>query len=138
MDSVVDPFVAAVNEVLGEEAGYVNNPADPGGETKWGISKRAFPSVDIVNLTREQASALYRTNYWNPLLQYTLDPQFRLVAFECAVNQGLARCRSLIEVSKGQLSWFMAERALSYASDKAFVTFGRGWLRRLFKEVTST
>ena len=61
-----DPFEAAVNDVLGEEGGYVNNPADPGGETNWGISKRAFPQVDIKALTRDDAKALYRANYWDP------------------------------------------------------------------------
>jgi lysozyme family protein len=135
MPDNVDPFTAAVNEVLGEEAGYVNNPADPGGETKWGISKRAFPDVDIANLSRDDAAALYRTHYWDPLEEFHLSGKFQLVAFEAAVNQGLSRVKPWLVAAEGQLDWFMAERALAYFSDKNFSTFGKGWLRRLFKEV---
>lgn len=42
-----DFFSIAIDRVLGLEDGYVNNPADPGGETKWGISKRSYPQLDI-------------------------------------------------------------------------------------------
>lgn len=135
MSNTVDPFDAAVNEVLGEEAGYVNCVSDPGGETKWGISKRAFPTVDIVNLTRDDAAALYRTHYWDPLEPYHLTGKYQLVAFEAAVNQGMSRVRPWLEAAEGQLDWFMAERALAYVQDKNFATFGKGWMRRLFKEL---
>lgn len=136
IDSTLDDFETAVNEVLGEEGGYVNNLSDPGGETKWGISKRAFPDVDIVNLSRDDAKALYKAHYWTPLEAYALGSQFRRIAFECAVNQGLGRCKALLDAAKGQLDWFMADRALAYVADKNFSTFGKGWLRRLFKELT--
>jgi lysozyme family protein len=131
-------FVTDVADVVGEEGGYTFNPADPGGETNWGISKRAFPDTDIKALTRDDAIALYKAHYWDPLVPYNLDPQFMRVAFECAVNQGLRKTTVLLAASKGQLSWFMAERALSYAADSGFSTFGRGWFRRLFREVTLT
>ena len=45
-------FDDAVEIVLQNEKGYVNDPADPGGETNWGISRRAYPHLDIANLTR--------------------------------------------------------------------------------------
>ena len=38
-------FATAVAFVLQHEGGYVHNPADPGGETKFGISKRAHPDL---------------------------------------------------------------------------------------------
>jgi len=131
----IDPFEVAVNEVLGEEGGYVMDVRDPGGETNWGISKRAFPDTDIKSLTRDDAKALYKAHYWDPLLAYSLDTVFRRIAFECAVNQGLGRCKALLDASKGQLAWFMADRALSYTTDKNFTTFGKGWFRRLFAEL---
>lgn len=128
-------FETSVALVLGEEGGYVNNPADPGGETNWGISKRAFPEVDIKNLSKDAAKALYKVHYWQPLQGYALSPLFRRVAFECAVNQGLGKCKALLDASKGQLDWFMADRALAYAALPTFNTFGKGWFRRLFKEL---
>jgi lysozyme family protein len=36
-------FDLAFAVVVGEEGGYVNNPADPGGETKYGISAGRTP-----------------------------------------------------------------------------------------------
>ena len=40
-------FERAIDKTLAWEGGYVNDPKDPGGETKYGISKRAHPDVDI-------------------------------------------------------------------------------------------
>lgn len=131
----IDQFETAVADVLGEEGGYVNDPRDPGGETNWGISKRAFPDVDIKNLSRSDASDLYLKYYWQPLAAYDLSPLLKKIAFECAVNQGLERCKTLLAGSKGQVDWFQADRALAYIANKNFATFGKGWLRRLFKEM---
>lgn len=57
-------FLRAVTRVLADEGGYTNDPSDPGGETKYGISRRSYPDVDIPNLTREQAIAIYYRDYW--------------------------------------------------------------------------
>ena len=40
-------FQAAFRELIDEEGGYVFNPADPGGETKYGITKRSYPSLNL-------------------------------------------------------------------------------------------
>lgn len=58
-------FSACIPFVLSEEGGYVNDPDDAGGETKFGISKRAYPDLDIAHLTREQAVDIYRRDYWD-------------------------------------------------------------------------
>jgi lysozyme family protein len=42
-------FDQIIDKVLKHEGGYVNDPNDPGGETNYGISKRAYPDVDIKN-----------------------------------------------------------------------------------------
>ena len=57
-------FDLAIPIVLENEGGYVNDPADPGGETKYGISKRSYPALDIKNLTVEQATAIYLKDFW--------------------------------------------------------------------------
>lgn len=59
-------FEQAVETVLAHEGGYVCDPADAGGETHFGISKRRYPEVDIKALTRERAIDLYRRDFWNP------------------------------------------------------------------------
>ena len=48
-------FEEIIEIVLEHEGGYVNDPDDAGGETKYGIAKRWYPDVDIKNLTKEQA-----------------------------------------------------------------------------------
>jgi len=55
----MDAFEVALNFVLKWEGGYVNDPRDSGGETKFGISKKAYPNLDIKNLTQQQAGEIY-------------------------------------------------------------------------------
>lgn len=59
-----EKFRLAVERVLADEGGYVNDPADPGGETNFGISKRSYPDLDIKRLSREDAAAIYRRDWW--------------------------------------------------------------------------
>src|SRR5271156_5911043 len=57
-------FLDAVAPLLDVEGGYVDNPEDPGGKTKFGISARYNPGVDIKNLTRGEAIAIYWSEWW--------------------------------------------------------------------------
>ena len=57
------------------EGGYVNDPDDPGGETKFGISKRSYPNEDIPNLTLERAKFLAKRDFWYPMRLDTLNCQ---------------------------------------------------------------
>lgn len=52
-----------IEGVIQREGGYVWDPRDPGGETKYGISKRSYPEEDIRHLTLARATALYRRDY---------------------------------------------------------------------------
>ena len=45
------------------KGGYTDNPADPGGETKFGISKRAYLVLDIKRAYRERGREIYRMDY---------------------------------------------------------------------------
>lgn len=51
--------------VLRAEGGYANNPADPGGETKYGISKRSYSDLDIGNLTEQDAQQIFKSDYFD-------------------------------------------------------------------------
>ena len=124
-------FLNAFALVVGEEGGYSTNPADPGGETKWGISKRAYPDLDIAALTLEQAQGIYQRDYWEPLGCDAMPWSTALLVFDCGVNMGLSVAR-LLHASYPDAVQFQAERALRYASMVSFASFGRGWMRRLF------
>lgn len=84
-------FAAALDIVLALEGGgaTTNDPADPGGLTRWGISQRAHPNVDVANLTREQAGEIYRAHYWTPVCASELPAPIAIALFEGAVNLGV-------------------------------------------------
>lgn len=121
-------FEPAFAIVIGIEAGYVNNPRDPGGETKFGISKRAYPNEDIQNLTLERARELYRRDYWDKCGLDALSWEMALIEFDAAVNQGPGFEHTL----HGDSIEVMAQRALRYTKASAFSVDGHGWFRRLF------
>lgn len=50
-------FPDCIAHVLAAEGGLVNHPKDPGGVTKFGISQRAYPALNIRELTPEAAKA---------------------------------------------------------------------------------
>lgn len=84
-------FKEALRFVLSKEGGYVNDPNDPGGETKWGISKRAYPTLDIKNLTEQQCIDIYLADYWNACGCNGLSPALGAAVFDSAVNCGVSR-----------------------------------------------
>lgn len=90
-------FNLAIPVVLANEGGYVNNPADPGGETNFGISKRAYPNVDIKNLTKEAAAEIYRHDYWRFGDLNSQDIATKLL--DMSVNIGIKRAVTLCQIS---------------------------------------
>lgn len=82
-------FERCIPVILRHEGGYVNHPNDPGGETKYGISKRAFPNEDIKNLTIERAKEIYKKYYWDRMgVEGIEDIQLCLHVFDHGVNAG--------------------------------------------------
>jgi lysozyme family protein len=89
---MTDLFNKCIDVILRNEGGYVNDPDDSGGETNYGISKRAFPDSDIKNLTQDEAKQIYYDNYWLPLyLEALNDINAALQIFDMAVNAGVTR-----------------------------------------------
>lgn len=91
-------FRQAVEVVLKHEGGYVNDPNDLGGETKYGISKRSYPNVDIKNLTREQAMEIYRKDWWDRYKYDQIkDLDVATKVFDLAVNMGPSPAHRLFQ-----------------------------------------
>lgn len=88
-------FEKAIEFALKWEGGYINHPDDPGGETNFGISKRAYPSLDIANLTEEQAKEIYRRDYWDKCGCNSLPEPEDLIVFDTAINMGIGRALKL-------------------------------------------
>lgn len=150
---VVSPFERAFRIVVGEEGGYVNDPRDPGGETKFGISKRAYPDVDIRNLTLDDARAIYRRDYWDRVGGDDLPYRWALLVFDAAVNQGVDPAIRMMQDALGVMvdgnigprtlaaanldddrrpARFLALRVFRYQRTKNFDRFGYGWVTRCF------
>lgn len=68
-------FDHAIEIILEHEGGYVNHSQDPGGETKFGISKRSYPDLNIKTLTRESAKSIYFRDWWVPSNVGEIDSQ---------------------------------------------------------------
>ena len=146
-------FDEAFKALIGHEGGYVNDPKDPGGETKFGVSKRAYPGEDIAGLTLERAKALYLRDYWDVIHADELPKHVRFAVFDAAVNSGVRQAikwlqravgvnddgvighktlsavvamdpYKLVAVFNGQRLKFMTEL-------NTFHVFGRGWARRV-------
>ena len=59
---------------------------DPGGLTKWGISQKSYPEVDIAGLTREAAIELYYRDFWHILYGELTDQEVANELFDFGVN----------------------------------------------------
>jgi len=147
-------FEDAFRNVIGEEGGYVDHPSDPGGETKYGISKRSYPNVDIANLTLEQARAIYKRDYWDRLRGDELPYPLAEFLFDFAVNSGVGAATKALQRALGVLPdgvigpvtlaaarakdprhvmrLVFVDRALLFAGNANLDTFGHGWFARLF------
>lgn len=146
-------FEAAFDRLMGHEGGYVNDPDDPGGETKWGVSKRSYPDVDIKTLTREAARDIYRRDFWDRVHAERLPDGVAFQLFDFAVNSGIETAVRALQRALGVADdgwWGPASQAAAdarSASDmiqlvlaerldfmtrlKNWPQHGRGWARRI-------
>ena len=78
------------------EGNYINNPADPGGPTNFGITlvglsewrgARCTPN-DVRLLTEAEARQIYQANYWQTITGNKLVPGLDLMVFDFGVNHG--------------------------------------------------
>jgi len=151
----VSNFPRAVAIVVGHEGGYVNHPADPGGETKYGITKRSYPATDIAALTLAGAQEIYRRDYWAPLRCDEMPWAIALSVFDAGVNSGTGTAArwlqtavkaradgaigpmTLAAVAKADpheiAAELIARRLHLMAGLPGWGAFGLGWSRRLAK-----
>jgi hypothetical protein len=117
-----------------KDGGYTNDPADPGGETRWGISKKAHPEENIKDLTYERACEIYKEEYWEPLGCSKRDVGLGSAIFDTAVNCGVARTLVWLDGSNNYKDLLEARR-LHYDRivkvNPKLAKFSKGWANRL-------
>lgn len=94
-------FDAAIDFVLANEGGLVNNSADKGGLTNFGISQAAYPDLDIKNLTREQAKEIYERDYWK--FDAIASQRVATKLFDACVNMGNLRAVRQMQLALGAI-----------------------------------
>lgn len=108
-------FDIAVSLVLKHEGGYTPGLAgDPGGESNFGISKRAFPNLDIKNLTVDAAKQIYKDKYWRPWMLGQTDQRVANALLDAAVNMGMNAALQLHLTSKDDLQELQVQRLIRY------------------------
>lgn len=93
-------FAAIIPYVLGHEGGYVDHPSDPGGETKYGITKRNYPELDIRHLSEADAISIYRRDYWRSWMDL-LPVEIAAKVFDMCVNMGHTQAIKLMQRAAG-------------------------------------
>ena len=82
-------------------ARLTRDPLDPGGTTKYGISQRFNPDIDVANLDESGASDVYHVRYWVPTGCSNFPKHVALVVFDCAINQGVDRAKKFLQTALG-------------------------------------
>jgi len=144
-------FARAVAHVLKMEGGLVDNPSDPGGLTQFGISQRAYPHLDIRNLTQAQAAQIYHDDYWQKIHGDELPDEVSFALLDYAVNSGVGGAiRGLQRAIGAQVDGTMGpetlrlariavtvvpalstERILMLSKLPTWAAFSKGWIQRV-------
>jgi lysozyme family protein len=150
-------FDRALAVVLRHEGGWVDHPADPGGETMYGITKRTAESHGYHGKMREIPMVLveeiYRKSYWSKVLGDELPWPVAMVTFDAAVNSGVHRAstwlqrvvgtvmdgdigddtlRAVEDMNPTDIARDVTDLRLTYLKSlRTWKVFGRGWERRV-------
>lgn len=160
-------FTKALEAVLHHEGGFVNHPADPGGMTNLGVTKKVWEEwvghdVDekqMRALTPELVAPMYKAKYWDKIKGDELPAGVDYAVFDAAINSGPGRAAKWLQACVGvepdggigpktlaavaafdpaELVEDYAKRRLSFLQDlPTWGTFGKGWGRRV-AEVQNT
>ena len=90
-------FDKAIEITLKFEGGLSDHVNDKGGLTKYGISQKAYPGVDIRALTLEKAKEIYKRDYWAPMHCDEVMWPVNLCLFDHAVNSGVPRVKNIFQ-----------------------------------------
>lgn len=145
----------AFDLLMSVEGGYVNDPKDKGGETKYGISKKSYPNEDIANLTIDRAKKIYKRDYWDRCKCDSIPDCLSVALFDFAVHSGTKLAIKKLQESLGVksdgiignqtigaanripsnrvLNDYFWRRIIYLIKLKDFKTYGSGWGNRLDK-----
>ncbi len=91
-----ETFQTVLGLVFDSEGGYVDDPADPGGATHFGITLttlsrvrgRVATKAELTALQQDEAAAIYRQKYWDTIRADDLPAGIDYAVFDAAVHSG--------------------------------------------------
>ena len=106
-----DRFSRCAAFVLQKEGwgAYSDDPRDPGGPTRWGVTLKALEvqrgepctAADVEALSEGSALYIYREDYWDAVGGDALPAGVDLMSFDTAVNQGAGRAARFLQAAAG-------------------------------------
>jgi lysozyme family protein len=149
-------FDEAFDRLIESEGGYVSNPKDPGGETRFGVTIAVARANGyqgpMKDLPLEFSKNLYRGKYWAPIKAEQLPQALRFEVFDAAVNSGVGQAVKWLQRAVGTAEDGIIGPATIAASNAAgphlaanydgirlefmtdlknWPTFSRGWAKRI-------
>lgn len=154
-------YEAAMDKVFEDEGGYDNDPHDPGGPTKYGITiydvrKYLNPHAtasDVKHLTKAQARTIYDLHYALPVRYDDLPPGVDYAVLDYGINSGISRSAKVLQKfvgvradgkigpltlaavrtvdAKDLIIKIQDERLAFLKSLRTWKRFGKGWTRRV-------
>ena len=120
----------SIDRILVSEGGtYTNDPEDPGGPTRWGITltdtrlyvKKNATAATVKALTRDQAVGIYDKKYWDALDGDELPSGLDYTMVDYGVNSGIARAGRVLRQILGlpTTDWHVTPEVLSAAKKRA-------------------
>ena len=150
-------FDTIFERLMQHEGGYINHPNDPGGETMYGVTKRVAVAHGYTgamrNLPKETAQKIADKSYWQAIHGDELPRAVAWQVVDAAYNHGNRQAIKFLQRAVGASAdgvigprtlaavkamdandivfIFNAERLDFYTKLGTWLTFGRGWSRRI-------
>lgn len=135
----------SIDYVLTNEGGskYTNHPSDPGGPTKWGVTlatlshwrSQKCAADDVKNLSKEEATRIYKAKYWDALALDSVAHQGVATAlFDIAVNRGPATARAYASFVCNRLG----KRSVNECEPEAFLKIFEARVEGGYRSIVAT
>lgn len=125
-----DNWQKAIKFALDWEGEYSWDKDDPGGETKWGVSKKAYPDLIIKDLTKDECISIHKRDRWDAMGCDDLPDKLDICVFDCALNMGITRAKVYLEQTQDWRDYLMLRIQRYNDLGKTYPMFIRGWLNR--------
>lgn len=152
MPTMTDLFPSAAAVILESEGVFSDLRNDPGGSTYFGIARASHPDIPWPP-TKDQALAIYRSQYWDPHRCGEMPWAWALAVFDGVVNQdlgvlrlaqlalritedgaiGSATIHAMGAAPADDFGAFLSLRADAYYKSHGYPAFGHGWFARLIR-----